>query len=387
MSDKVNGEAADRSGRGRRAENTIADGRSQRPESASDIPRADPTVPNEIDRRYVRQGNKRYFPDNTIAFEDRGDRLIARTENATVIRDLIAIAEHRGWHTIQVGGSETFRLRAVREAHLHGLQVQGVSPAAPQSNRSGAGSYDAAPHRTSAEPLHGKGAESANVNSTAVDAGSARGRPPVPRPGDRLSGRLLAAGTAPFRFHPRNRESFFIRIETSTGSREIWGTDLRRALHESETRPKLGDRVVVEFRGTRVVNVPVDAQTGSSSERRQNLWRVEKPTYFDRRDAAAKVLREDAPAAPNQSSKTQPPLREAQLILQAARLFAREKISSEDDRSRFERALRRSLAGRIERGESLPALRMRAPAPEGTRTGTRTAVPRLLDPTHGPPVR
>jgi len=37
-------------------------------------------------------------------------------------------------------------------------------------------------------------------------------------------------GAAPYQHNPHNAMSYFVRIETPSGEREIWGVDLQRAL-------------------------------------------------------------------------------------------------------------------------------------------------------------
>src|SRR3546814_9505043 len=45
-----------------------------------------------------------------------------------VVRDLVAIARHRGWSHVHVTGSETFRRAAWLEASRQGLEVRGYRP-------------------------------------------------------------------------------------------------------------------------------------------------------------------------------------------------------------------------------------------------------------------
>ena len=50
-------------------------------------------------------------------------------------------------------------------------------------------------------------------------------------------------GAAHYLHDPRNDRSYFVRIETPSGERDIWGVDLQRAVKESLTRPKIGDEI------------------------------------------------------------------------------------------------------------------------------------------------
>ena len=93
-------------------------------------------MPDAIQRRYYAQssrwtGEPAYFSTPTAekpAFRDRGDRLVTDIESKEVVKDLVTVAEHRGWDRIQVGGSETFRRAVWLEAAERGIGVRGFKP-------------------------------------------------------------------------------------------------------------------------------------------------------------------------------------------------------------------------------------------------------------------
>src|SRR6266850_2540818 len=66
-------------------------------------------VPQAVRERFVQVRNHYYFPDGTRAFTDRGNRLTTPSENTEVIRSLVGIAQARGWHDLNVRGTERFR--------------------------------------------------------------------------------------------------------------------------------------------------------------------------------------------------------------------------------------------------------------------------------------
>src|SRR6185312_7106567 len=82
------------------------------------IPRA---MPEHIHSRYVKVGDDYHFPDGSVAFRDRGDAVSTQLENKEVIRDLIAIAQDRGWSSVEINGTERFRKEAWQAAQLAGL--------------------------------------------------------------------------------------------------------------------------------------------------------------------------------------------------------------------------------------------------------------------------
>jgi hypothetical protein len=92
-------------------------------------------VPDAIRRRYLteRDGGSAigFYLDArtaTAAFRDHGARLSADRNDPNVVRDLVAIAEHRGWTALSVRGQSDFRREVWMAARLRGLEVQGYQP-------------------------------------------------------------------------------------------------------------------------------------------------------------------------------------------------------------------------------------------------------------------
>lgn len=89
-----------------------------------------PLVPPEIEKQYLRVGDKFYHPKNTdlMAFEDKGNRLETKSNSENIADAMVRIAEARGWDEIKVSGSETFRREVWLEAASRGMHVKGYSP-------------------------------------------------------------------------------------------------------------------------------------------------------------------------------------------------------------------------------------------------------------------
>lgn len=87
-------------------------------------------VPPEIERQYLRVGDKFYHPKNTdrVAFEDKGTRLETKSNSKSIADAMVRIAEARGWDEIKVSGSEVFRKEVWLEAASRGMHVKGYSP-------------------------------------------------------------------------------------------------------------------------------------------------------------------------------------------------------------------------------------------------------------------
>lgn len=93
-------------------------------------------MPEAVQRRYYTQpsrwtGDPAYFSTPTAdkpAFQDRGNRLVTDNDSREVAKDLVTVAEHRGWDRVQVAGSEAFRRAVWFEAAERGIAVRGYKP-------------------------------------------------------------------------------------------------------------------------------------------------------------------------------------------------------------------------------------------------------------------
>jgi len=87
-------------------------------------------------RRYLTEnarwgGGLDYYADAAIAapsFRDRGRELIAIRSDPNTVRDLVAIAQHRGWTRVRVRGAAGFRREVWLAGRVAGLEVDGHHP-------------------------------------------------------------------------------------------------------------------------------------------------------------------------------------------------------------------------------------------------------------------
>ncbi|MCZ4348165.1 Ti-type conjugative transfer relaxase TraA [Devosia neptuniae] len=82
------------------------------------------------------------------------------------------------------------------------------------------------------------------------------------------SGRLVEHGVAPYENNPKNRDSYFVTLETEAGKQHtIWGVGLERAMKEAAPQP--GDKIGLEHDGSQTVRLP-DGQTAE-----RHIWTVQ----------------------------------------------------------------------------------------------------------------
>ena len=228
-------------------------------------------IPDTVSSRYLRIEDKYYLPDKTVAFEDRGNKLKLETENHTVIRDALAIAETRGWQSISVSGSQNFKHKVWREASLKGMEVSGYKPTKLQM----------------AEVNHAM---------TLRDARKEVGDNPKQQDGV-LRGVLLAHGADHYKHDPNQGQSYFVKLEIEGKEVTRWGADLKRALENSQTKPQIGDTVILSNTGRQSVEIPNTAldEHGNVIEDKKtvkkNTWQVEKASYQDTLQEQAQALR------------------------------------------------------------------------------------------------
>jgi Large polyvalent protein-associated domain 7 len=176
-----------------------------------------------------------------------------------------------------------------------------------------------------------------------------------------LSGRLIEAGAAPYKFDDKENPSYFVKVQTDKGERTVWGVDLERALAESKTGVKPGDQVTIENQGSKpvTVKVPVRNQDGQvvsekSLNTHRNAWVVEKPEYFDERAEKAAAFR-NGDRAKQELVAQYPDLTNAIATMRLGELFAEKLIERPEDRRRVVNSLRETLADALERGETIQA--------------------------------
>jgi hypothetical protein len=93
-------------------------------------------VPEALRRRYLTEAGRNgqglgfYVDATTLApsFRDHGRQLVATRSDPGSIRDMVAIARHRGWTSVVVKGATGFRREAWLSGEMLGLEVLGYRP-------------------------------------------------------------------------------------------------------------------------------------------------------------------------------------------------------------------------------------------------------------------
>lgn len=94
------------------------------------------TIPSEIEGRFIKveddNGSKFYRKDDKqkkhLIFEDSGNKLEAQNDEESTAEAMVKIAKARGWSTLKVQGSKSFKQEVWKEAMRQGIDVKGYRP-------------------------------------------------------------------------------------------------------------------------------------------------------------------------------------------------------------------------------------------------------------------
>ena len=97
---------------------------------------ADPSaLPQRLRQKYYvvedEKANARIYADphgEYLVAKTSPDRLVTRVASLEIVRDLVAIAAHRGWEKIEISGALEFRREAWLAASVRGIEVKGYEP-------------------------------------------------------------------------------------------------------------------------------------------------------------------------------------------------------------------------------------------------------------------
>lgn len=207
------------------------------------------------------------------------------------------------------------------------------------------------------------------------------------RGGSLLVGRLTEHGRANYQFRTDENASYYVKLLTSRGAKTLWGKDLERALNSSETGPKVGDLIGARRAGREAVTVTsrrrlVDGHIVAEEAHyaHRTRWIVEKVQFFAERARLARRLR-DEQVDVRETVRAHPELKSSFLSVRAAQEFATRRIADPKDRERFLSLMREAMAASIQKGEPLPAVRLRDPSRTEEVSRVTPRPPRPDDPT------
>lgn len=237
-------------------------------------------VLEDLERRYLHVGNDFYLrgDDKVKAFSDAGRALKTHSDSPAIARDMTELALSKGWRTLRVSGTETFKREVWLEASARGVQVVGYAPTEVDRKileeriRSRVNAIEAAtptPARETDgvqavlhaahvfakqipdEPSREKFVQ--KINDTLLEF-QARDKPIPQVPVKDPSGVLVKHGAAPYNFDQNESMSYYVALKDARGvERLIWGKKLQKALADAQAQ--IGDRISLKHVGKTAVEV------------------------------------------------------------------------------------------------------------------------------------
>lgn len=318
-------------------------------------------VPDAVKRRYYSEEPSfapelRFYTDATgksPAFRDTGDRLVARETSPEVIKDIVAIARHRGWRAIEVRGQDDFRREVWLEARTAGLQVRGYKPAERdlqelERRLAGRDANAVAPARH-----RGPTQETDPADARAAANDPRRQATPARLDYDKgVVGRLVESGVLPYKHRAGQELTPFVRVEQADGRQvEVWGVGLPAALERSGA--KVGDEITLRRDGVEIVSRTIevkDKRTGEISLQKRdvprNRWTIEAERF--------------RASTPSEAARD-PALRDAQSRLAVVSAVVKDREADPAARDRLIAGAKEKIASYIEQGAAFAPARIREP--------------------------
>ena len=242
-----------------------------------------------------------------VAFADHGRHLTTEHEDPAVIHGMLLLAQAKGWTSLHVKGSDTFKAEAWMSATMAGIEVQGyqpreidrvrreerkgetakkqseprVDPIAPRDPSASRGDKEpdslTAAQNIAINTLHtilrSRG-DSAAMIAAAVEEATARLQ------GERLVvGTIVEHGKARYGHDEKAEQSYVVKVATAKGEKEVWGVDLARAMEQSGAQTGNAVALIQRAHERVTVQAPVKNETGevvgmARQPAARNKWEV-----------------------------------------------------------------------------------------------------------------
>jgi hypothetical protein len=305
-------------------------------------------IPEALKRRYFTADGRSataFFAGpgaKSAAFRDHGVKLSTKDVDPNTIRDMVAIAAHRGWQTIQVRGDDDFRREVWMEARSLGLEVRGYRPR--QRDEQELEARVAASERTITPAARRERAPDAERRAP-LD----RSQPPRPDYDVGVRGVLLETGEAPYRRRQGQPLTPYIRLDRGDGrALDVWGVGLTEALARSGAKP--GDQVLVRRDGVDRVQKTVQVRDPRSGE----VTRQAREVPRNRWTILADRFRDASPA----EAARDPELRNAQSHLAVMKTVIQTTLRDPAAQARALANAREQMANRIAQGRQFGPVRI-----------------------------
>lgn len=319
-------------------------------------------------KRFIEASGQFYYrtapgEPTKVAFTDHGKRLITEHDDPSVIHGMVLRAQEKGWTVVRVNGTDEFKTEAWVQATIAGLEVEGYTPrgidlaqredrreqrpvrrptsrdhGAPETSKREASESPQRSEKTlsngqqvalaTLEAILRTRGDSPTMITAAVEEASARLQ------GERVVvGTVLDHGIDHYEHDTQKDKSYFVKVATDRGEREIWGVDLRRACEQGKVQRGDAVALVQQAQESVTVTLPIRDRSGTS------IGTASQPAHRNRWD----VIKLDSLAA-----------REQHQLKEAARVSTQEPVVPKFDHqaARTDRTLNVTRSPALERTRS-----------------------------------
>lgn len=267
-------------------------------------------------KRFIEAGEQFYYrtapgEPAKLAFTDHGRRLVTEYDDPSVIQGMVLRAKAKGWTTVRVNGTAEFKTEAWVQATIAGLDVEGYTPRGidlaqredrreqrpvrhPVSKDHGDHVASNPEARASSQRSDQRVSDGQRVALTTLEAIlRARGDSPtmiaaaIEETKARLQGERVIVGTIVdhgvdhYDHDIQKNKSYFVKVATDRGEREIWGVDLGRGFEQGKVQQGDAVALVQQAQERVTVTVPLRDASGASigtapQPATRNRWEVIK---------------------------------------------------------------------------------------------------------------
>lgn len=305
-------------------------------------------IPESLRRRYFTEDGRSataFFAGpgaKSAAFRDHGAKLSTKEVDPNTIRDMVAIAAHRGWRTIQVRGDDDFRREVWLEARALGLEVRGYRPR--QRDEQELEARVAGSEKTITPVVRRERAHDAERQAQPDRSETRR-----PDYDVGVRGVLLEAGKAPYRRRQGEPLTPYLRLDRGDGrALDVWGVGLTDALARSGAKP--GDQVLVRRDGVDRVQKTVQVRDPRSGE----ITRQAREVPRNRWTILADRFRDASPA----EAARDPELRNAQSHMAVMKTVIQASLRDPGAQARALANARDQVAARLAEGRQFGPVRI-----------------------------
>lgn len=226
--------------------------------------------PYELKQKYVFTEKGDYINNNgDLFFKDHGAELKTVKTDIDTVRDMLAVAETKGWSSIDLKGTKEFKRLAFLEAESRGIKTTGYLPTERDMAILNQMIEERSRNKIQQSEKTPDSEQTANKERTIAEKEILQ-----------ENGKLVKHGVAPYQFDEKEKPNYYVEVEMPDGKIErYWGVDLERAIEEAQA--EIGHEIELQNLGRQPVTVSKNIyddkgnfQRVEEIETHRNKWEI-----------------------------------------------------------------------------------------------------------------